>query len=426
MKTNPSKRINSAKKPLTFFALFTLLPILSFSQTWEYLSSLPGPGRNHPITFSIDGLGYVISGSNQTPDFYSYDPATDNWTQLDNFPGAGRGFSYGVVDNGKAYVGFGFNNFLGYLDDLWEYDPATDTWTQLASCPCLNRIHPAMVAVNGFIYVGLGGGENGNLGDWWEYDIANDSWSQKANFPDFQRHHPYYFGIDDFVYVGLGHGTIPVNGWDVYNDFFRYDPATDTWLELNNFPGEGRVAGTQFSHEGRGYVLSGQGEDHLHLDYGEFYEYDPVSDSWFELNPHPGSARWAPGSFVIDDFIYLTSGEILLDGIPLGQDSNELLRADIPSPAVNVNELHATTAFTSYPNPANEQININLTHGVIDQKGLISMQNAAGQTVLEQSISQNGNLNLNLNVSELPVGIYFVKLWDQNTLIATQKVSIIR
>ena len=34
------------------------------SNTWETeVTSYKGPGRHHPITFSIDGFGYVIGGN---------------------------------------------------------------------------------------------------------------------------------------------------------------------------------------------------------------------------------------------------------------------------------------------------------------------------------------------------------------------------
>ena len=58
----------------------------------------------------------------------------------------------------------------------------------------------------------------------------------------------------------------------------------------------------------KGYILSGDGDDHGPLDTGEFWEYDPLNDNWTQLTSHPGGARWAPGSFVIDCDVYLTSG----------------------------------------------------------------------------------------------------------------------
>jgi len=81
---------------------------------------------------------------------------------------------------------------------------------------------------------------------------------------------------------------------------------------LTDFPSEARVAGTQFSYDGKGYILSGDGDDHEPLDFGEFWEYTPANDSWIQLPSHPGGAIWAPGSFIIGCDAYFL----------LGQDNN--------------------------------------------------------------------------------------------------------
>ena len=127
-------------------------------------------------------------------------------------------------------------------------------------------------------------------------------WSQKDNFPSLPRHHPYQFGIGDYVYTGFGHG----NG--IFNDWYRYDIAGETWTQVASLPAEGRVAGTQFSHNGMGFVLSGDGEDHQSMETGEFWAYDPVADTWLELPPHPEGSRWAPASFIIDGEAYIING----------------------------------------------------------------------------------------------------------------------
>ena len=217
-----------------------------------------------------------------------------------------------MCEGNDAYVGFGSND-NGYPTDFWHLDMASGMWTELASFPGNGRNHPAMVLTAGQVFVGLGSNaDDGNLGDWWGYDIAADSWSELAPFTAGDRHHPFYFGIEGIAYVGMGHGDTQNGALTIYGDFHAYDPATDSWTALNDFPGEARVAGTQFAVNGKGYVLSGDGDNHGPLDYGEFWEYDPATDTWAELEPHPGGARWAPGSFVLGCHAYLTGG---LEGV---------------------------------------------------------------------------------------------------------------
>ena len=285
-------------------ALLWSAPI--FSQGWTEVAPLPdGFVSNHSYGFALNGKGYLVAGestSGYTDSMYEYDPVADAWTALPDFPGAARGYTIGDQWNGQAWMGFGLSN-SGYLNDLWMYNPSTGEWTEKASCPCTARTHPAFIAEDGKVFVGLGGGPNGDMDDWWEYDMATDSWSQKPDFPASERHHPYQFGIDGMIYVGFGH-----NGPNIYNEMYRYDPSTEQWTEVATLPAEGRVAGTQFSYAGKGYALSGDGDDHSSMDEGEFWQYDPTSDDWFQWPSHPGMSRWAPASFVLNDEVYLVNG----------------------------------------------------------------------------------------------------------------------
>ena len=113
-----------------------------------------------------------------------------------------------------------------------------------------------------------------------------------------------------------GPGSNPSSNSYIYNDFYRYNPLNDSWLQLNDFPSEARVAGTQFSYNGKGYVLSGDGDDHGPLDSGEFWEYNPLNDSWNQLTSHPGGAIWAPGNFVIGCDVYFMLGQNWNSSIP--------------------------------------------------------------------------------------------------------------
>ena len=276
------------------------------AQDWVQVTSLPNAfnATHHSFAFSFDDMGYIVTGNSvdgERDDFYQYNPVTDTWTELTPFPGGARGFAIGDTWDGKAYFGFGSDG-TSRLNDLWVFDPSDMSWTELASCPCAARIHPAMIAHNGKVFVGLGGSSTGNMKDWWEYDIALNTWSQKDDLPSLRRHHPFQFGIGDYVYTGFGHG----NG--IFNEWFRYDIAGETWTQVATLPAEGRVAGTQFSYNGIGYVLSGDGEDHNSMETGEFWAYDPVTDTWEELPPHPEGSRWAPASFIIDGEVYIING----------------------------------------------------------------------------------------------------------------------
>lgn len=311
--SNPSNM-----RTLLFLALicFSSVGSVCGQVDWTQMASFDGTGRHHPITVANDQYGYVIAGQAgfaalNLDDVHRYDAVSDTWDTQAPFPGGGRGYGYGVCEGDDAFVGFGSND-AGYPTDWWHLDMASGAWTELAEFPGEGRNHPAMVLAAGQVLVGLGSNSSGNLGDWWGYDIASNTWSARAPFTAGDRHHPFYFGIDGLAYVGFGHGNTINNNLTIYRDFHVYDPASDVWTQLGDFPGEARVAGTQFAADGKGYILSGDGDDHGPLDGGEFWEYTPESDSWATMPAHPGGARWAPGSFVLGCHVYLTSG---LEGV---------------------------------------------------------------------------------------------------------------
>lgn len=379
----------------TYTTIFFLLCVSSFSsaQQWEPATAPPDFITDHTFGFAIDGKGYLVAGAKEltgpTQDFLQYDPETDTWTTLDDFPGAGRGYAIGDVWDRKAYFGFGTST-SAILNDLWVYDPDSARWTELAPCPCEPRLHPAMIAHNGKVFVGLGNNNNGNLKDWWEYDIASNTWSQKPDFPEVRRHHPYQFGIGDYVYTGLGHGA------GIFKEWLRYDPVTEEWTRMADIPGEGRVAGTQFSYNGKGYVLSGDGDDHLSMETGEMWSYDPVANTWDSLPPHPGKSRWAPASFVIDGVVYLFNGTTYFQG-PGSVYQTDAYKFDLKEMISGTGDPQPEARVRIYPNPMTSSLVIDAPGGVYQEVRIFS----SDQKLVYQNTSAPQH-----DVSHLPSGLY--------------------
>ena len=377
--------------------IYTLVLAVLFTctiqaQEWESVSTVIEDFRtDHTFGFSIDGVVF-------RPNFYSYAADTDTWTRKADFPGGARGFGIGYTYEGKAYFGFGASGSGERMDDLWVYDPAEDTWTELASCECVARTHPAMTILNGVLYVTMGGGPNGNLNDHWAYDIATNTWSQKAAFPAAPRHHPFQFVVGDYVYAGFGHGANFIS-----NEWYRYDPSNDTWEQLGTLQAEGRVAGTQFSFEGKGYVLSGDGDDHNSMTTGEFWEYDPENDTWIQLPAHPDWSRWAPASFMIDGWVYLIGGwSANVNGTGAGYPTTNwkypLNPESVSTSDVKVTDIQIT------PNPAQEFIT--LPADILNQSN-ISIYDNTGKLMLTQVINTKS-----VDISDLNEGMYFLEIVD--------------
>lgn len=382
------------------------LSVISFgtlhAQTWLAQESMPGVGRHHPVTFSLNDKGYSATGSTSsaiaTSNFYEYDPIADTWTTLPNFTGPARGYSIGDTWDGKAYMGFGLGNSSNYMNDLWVFDPVTGVWNELTSCPCAVRIHPAFAIENGLLFVGLGNNAtSGNLNDWWEYNISTDTWRQLTSLPGPPRHHPFMFTVNGDIYTGLGHGNGP--GTNIYTDWYRWDIAAESWTQMADFPAEGRVAGTQLSVGDRGFILSGDGDNHSAMPTGEFWEYDYQSDTWEAFPPHPGVSRWAPGSFAIGNVIYFVAGEVY-PGNPNPGYKNDVWSFDLET-FVSVTENIYVSNLVLYPNPSSSFIQLK----GVEENTEITLFSSAGRLVWKKHYSGN-----TIDVSPLETGLYFLMI----------------
>lgn len=288
----------------TFYLVIAIL--LTFdtdanAQAWVELNDPPFY-KHHSNGFGLNGKAYVFEGTLQegrSNEVWEYTPQTDTWVRLPDFPGDGRAIAIGDDWNGKYYYGFGNSGgSIGYKNDLWVFDPVDTSYTQLPSCPCQGRSHPALIAHNDKIFMGSGSTGNGDLDDWWVYDMITQEWTQKQDMPGGPRHHPFFFSEGNSVFVGGGH---------VFN-WLRFDLDTEEWSFINDFP-DGRVAGSQFSYDGYGFLLGGDDAAHVHVpDWQSFMRYNPQEDEWETLPELPNGSRWANSSFIVDDILYFLGG----------------------------------------------------------------------------------------------------------------------
>ena len=81
--------------------------------------------------------------------------------------------------------------------------------------------------------------------------------------------------------------------------------------------------------------------------------------------------------------------------------------------ANGVNEMNASNNFIAYPNPATTEINISLTNA---NKGIyqFGLYNQLGQEIKAGSFNFNTNISQSLNIEELGMGVYFIKITNGN------------
>lgn len=231
--------------------------------------------------------------------------AQNSWAQKANFGGLNREQAVSFVIGSKVYMGLGFDasTSLGYKDDFWEWDVNTNVWTQKANFPGGDRGEAVGFSIGTKGYVGTGVdnfGQSYTHQDFWEYDPGTDTWTQKTNYPGGRVWFAVGFSINDKGYIGTGSDNLGV----VRNDFYEYDPVADSWSQKANFGGTPREGAVGFSIGNNGYI--GTGYDGT--DRQDFWEYSQANDTWVQKANFAGVPRYAAVGFSIGSLGYIGTG----------------------------------------------------------------------------------------------------------------------
>ncbi len=285
---------------------------LNSSGMWTQKNDFDNGVRESGVSFSIAGKGYFGLGSdgiNTLVDLWEYDPITDTWSQKANFPGTFRNGASCFTINNKAYIGLGVTAGPTFLSDLWEYDPASDTWTQKTSLPisALPRAYATGFSIENYGYFGLGRtsytGGSPFTNDFWRYNPTTDTWTQVSNFPASARENAISFTIGGLAYIGQGN----VNGGPFEKDLWEYNPITDIWSQKANYANSsGRTRTVAFSLNDKGYVVTGDASSTGGLILMK--EYNPLNNTWIVKENFPGITRIGASGFVIDNKAYIVGG----------------------------------------------------------------------------------------------------------------------
>lgn len=103
---------------------------------WQRLNRLPFiyDFNSNYYGLTCNGKGYLIwfNEAQESTLFWKYNPQSDTWTRLLNFPGACRYRPVFVECNGIIYYGLGTRYTNQAFQDFWKFDPATNIWTKCA------------------------------------------------------------------------------------------------------------------------------------------------------------------------------------------------------------------------------------------------------------------------------------------------------
>jgi N-acetylneuraminic acid mutarotase len=130
------------------------------------------------------------------------------------------------------------------------------------------------------------------------------TWVQVANMEATARHRCSAFSVGHKGYIGLGHYNSVVN--IDFEDFWEYDPATDTWTQKADFGPGKRYHCFEFVIGNKAYV--GAGRDAIGVQYNDTWKFNPATNVWRQVANFPGSPRQGSKGFVIDSIAYIGSG----------------------------------------------------------------------------------------------------------------------
>ena len=185
-----------------------------------------------------------------------------------------------------------------------------NAWTKLNDVGMGKRERATGFSIGGRGYL-CGGVDTAEVihKDLWAYNPQSDSWTQKADLPGPARRDAISFVVDNFAYVGSGMDSISGPSGTTLKDFWRYEPSTNTWAAIADFPGaggEGIYFATGFSVGGKGYLCGGKMGPNLYS--SQLWEYKPSNNQWIQRANFPGGVRYQMLSFVVGSKAYVGMG----------------------------------------------------------------------------------------------------------------------
>jgi hypothetical protein len=260
---------------------------------WRDEPPLPSV-RDEPRAVLIGRKAYLAGGVIEEGErtesvrlFESFDLDDGGYSRLPDLPEALNHVGIATYGGDIYMVG----GFTGGVNDpvssnrAWRYDVDGRTWEEIS--PLKTPRAAFGLAVVGDKMYAFGGrtervrGPGRSLTSVEVYDFATDTWSEAAPMPRGRDHFGDTVYRDRIYAVGGRPGRA-----NAYRDFARYDPATDEWTELRDYPLP--ASGAELEAIGGRLVAAGGEDPGRGRLIGSTYAYDPGADRWEAL---PGMSR---------------------------------------------------------------------------------------------------------------------------------------
>ncbi len=258
-------------------------------------SEFENTGYSTLVSATTDTSYTDNSVNNATEYFYRINASsateTSEFSSVANAKTSGNQGSFNRMEDlpsaaGRIYRAQGFviddNVYLTGLFDnatlTFKFDPLTDFWVEVAANASSPGRYGFGFGINDRGYYGTGGSSSKNF---YEYVPEADTWRSRAQFGGVGRTLAVGFAMQGFGYGGLGGST---------TDFWQFDPVSNSWTQVADIPealGNEAVAATVSN---KAYVGKNT----------TMYEYDPVANQWLRKSNFPttASAMFSVGPLV--------------------------------------------------------------------------------------------------------------------------------
>jgi hypothetical protein len=276
------------------------IEIVSAEGCWQQKATFPGTWRQSPASFSHNGYGYIGLGydeGQQFIDLWRYDPAANQWTQLNDATINPLYDPFTVV---STFVADGVAYMLCYAFEIGQmfmhsYDIEQDEWEWLGSDVPAMATFPSSINSNAYNGQGIFGcfTDSGDGGYSLPiYDIETKTWTISTLIPE-QRGYVWFQDSKTFSVSGSA--------------LYEYTIATDTWQEkpFTNYPSPVNVQPLQVALNESVYFAMGSTNYML---LGDVWKYTPATDVWTPVTPCP-SITGHPSFFTIDNKAYFVLGQ---------------------------------------------------------------------------------------------------------------------
>jgi len=210
-------------------------------------------------------------------------------TQVSELAGVAR--YKGIMEsiNGKIYCGLGSDIDTRGLTDFYEYNPGASTWRKLADFPAtLYGAGVSFTAKNKLVFIPNAIG-TAFTSDVYQFDIENNTWKKSNSYPGTMLSSYTLFASDNYGYMLGGGYANSSNYIFTVKSFKRYDPASDTWKMMPDFPGTSRRDFKSFKVGNKVIVFGGQSMwgTAQSLYPTDSWSFDLVSETWKQIKDVP-------------------------------------------------------------------------------------------------------------------------------------------